>query len=103
MDKLKTTKKEVYHILKNMPETRNNDMILFYEYCISHWVREYELFKVFKDNEFRKQKNISPFETVSRCRRELQNEFIELKSDEQIEKLRKENEEIYREFFSKGD
>ena len=38
MNEIVTTKQEVYSILEKIPETRNNDMILYYEYCINHWV-----------------------------------------------------------------
>lgn len=100
MSELVTTKQEVYSILEKIPETRDNDMILFYEYCINHWVRETELYKVFKDKEFRKAKNIAPFETVSRVRRELQNDFVSLRSDERIKKAREAREEVFNNYYS---
>ena len=99
MNEIKTTKEEVYHILKTNPATRSNDMILYYEYCISHWVREMEIYKVFKDASFRKGKGIAPFETVSRVRRELQNDFIELNSDEKIQQMREAREEVFRNYY----
>lgn len=102
MNEIKTTKDEVYNILKNNPATRNNDMILYYEYCINHWVRDVQMYKVFQDSEFRKQKKIAPFETVSRVRRELQNDFIDLRSDEKIQQMREAREEVFRNFYSKG-
>ena len=101
MNELQTTKEEVYRILKNEPETRSSDMLLYLAYCISHWVRETDLYKVFKDASFRKAKGISPFETISRARRELQNQFIDLTADEKIEEMRKAREEIFNEYFSK--
>lgn len=103
MNEIVTTKQEVYSILEKIPETRNNDMILYYEYCINHWVRDVQMYKVFQDAEFRKSKKISPFETVSRARRELQNDFIHLRSDEKIEQARKAREEIFRNFYGRGE
>lgn len=100
MNEIVTTKQEVYSLLEKIPETRNNDMVLYYEYCINHWVRDVQMYKVFKDADFRKQKKISPFETVSRARRELQNDFIHLRSDEKIEQARKAREEIFENYYS---
>ena len=103
MNELQTTKEEIYKILKKEPNTRNSDMLLYLSYCKNHWVRETELYRVFEDSKFRKSKYISPFNTVSRCRRELQSEFIELKAEEKIQELRNENEEKYNNFFGKGE
>ena len=102
MNEIVTTKQEVYSLLEKIPETRNNDMILYYEYCINHWVRDVQMYKVFQDAEFRKSKKIAPFETVSRARRELQNDFIHLRSDEKIEQARKAREEIFEKYYGKG-
>lgn len=103
MNNIQSTKQEVYKILKTNEATRNSDMILYFEYVISHWVRENELYRVFKDAEYRKAKGIAPFETVSRCRRDLQSEFIELRSEERIEKERREREEIFADYYGKGE
>lgn len=102
MNEIVTTKQEVYSLLEKIPETRNNDMILYYEYCINHWVRDVQMYKVFQDAEFRKSKKIAPFETVSRARRELQNDFTHLRSDEKIEQARKAREEIFENYYGKG-
>lgn len=103
MYEIQTTKQEVYRILDKQPETRNSDMALYYQYCVNQWIRDTDMYKVFKNAEFRKEKHISPFETVSRCRRELQSEFVHLRSNDKIEKSRKEREEIFKNYFSKGD
>lgn len=99
MNEIVTTKQEVYSLLEKIPETRNNDMVLYYEYCINHWVRDVQMYKVFKDTDFRKGKGIAPFETVSRVRRELQNDFIELNSDEKIQQMREAREEVFRNYY----
>lgn len=103
MNEIQTTKEEVYRLLKKEPLTRNSDMYLYYRYCANQWVRDLDMYKVFSDPEFRKEKHISPFETVSRCRRELQNQFIELNADEKIEQMRKAREEIFNNYYGKGE
>lgn len=102
MNEIVTTKQEVYSLLEKIPETRSSDMILYYEYCLSHWVREMELYKVFKDSEFRKYKKIAPFETGSRVRRELQNDFVSLRSNEKIEQMKEAREELIQNYYGKG-
>lgn len=99
METIQTTKQEVFNLLKTNPKTRNDDMYLYGEYLTNHWVRDTEKYKVFKDANFRKEKGISPFETVSRCRRELQNDFIDLNADEKVEQMREAREEIFNKFF----
>ena len=102
MNEIQSTKEAVYKLLKKEPNTRNSDMYLYYRYCANQWVREAEMYRVFSEPNFRKEKHISPFETVSRVRRELQNQFIELNADEKIEQRRKEREEVYENYFGKG-
>ena len=102
MNEIQSTKEEVYRLLKKEPETRNSDMYLYYRYCINQWVREAEMYRVFSEPNFRKEKHISPFETVSRARRELQNQFIELNADEKIEQMRKAREEVFENYYGKG-
>ncbi len=101
MNEIKTTKGEVKKILETHQLAKESDMYLYYEYCLSHWVRETEMYKVFKDAEFRKGKGVSPFETVSRARRELQNDFIELRSSEKIKQAREAREEVFNNYYSK--
>ena len=99
MNEIKTTKAEVKRILEAKPQTRNNDMILYYEYCLHHWVRDVQMYKVFQDTEFRRSKNIAPFETVSRARREIQHECVNLRSDEVVEQAKKVKEEMFRNYY----
>ena len=102
MNEIQTTKEEVYRLLKHEPLTRNSDMYLYYRYCANQWVRDTDMYKVFSDSKFRKEKHISPFETVSRARRELQNQFMELNADEKIEQMRMEREEVFEKYYGKG-
>lgn len=101
MNGIKTTKGEVKKILETHQLAKESDMYLYYEYCLMHWVRETEMYKVFKDAEFRKGKGVSPFETVSRVRRELQNDFISLRSDEKIKQAREAREEIFSNYYGR--
>ena len=101
MNEIKTAKSEVKRILETHQLAKESDMYLYYEYCLMHWVRETEMYKVFKDAEFRKGKGVSPFETVSRVRRELQNDFISLRSDEKIKQAREAREEIFSNYYSR--
>ena len=89
----KTLELEVTRILESIPKTRNSDMVLYSEYLISKWVRDVQFYKVFQDSEFRKTKNISVFESVSRARRKIQNERQDLRATEKVEKEREINEQ----------
>lgn len=89
MNNIQNVENEVIKILKQKPETRENDMILFYEYCLDNWVRETEMYRVFNDANFRKNKNIPPFENVSMARKKIQERFPELKSSKTMEALKK--------------
>ena len=102
MNEIQSTKEAIYKLLKKEPATRKSDMYLYYRYCINQWVREAEMYRVFSEPNFRKEKHISPFETVSRARRELQNQFIELNADEKIEQMRKAREEVFENYYGKG-
>ena len=102
MNENQTAKEEVYRILKSNEATRNSDMKLYLEYCKYNLVRETEMYKVFDDPAYRKAKHISPFETISRARRDLQNQFIELNATEEVEKERIERESMFQNYYGKG-
>lgn len=101
MNELKTTKGEVKRILETHQLAKESDMYLYYEYCLMHWVREAEMYKIFKNTEFRKSKGVSPFETVSRVRRELQNDFVSLRSDEKVKQAREAREEVFNNYYAR--
>ena len=88
MENLKTLEEDVKKLLINIPQTRNNDMILYYEYCVSNWVKDVDMYKVFSDKEFREKKGISVFESVSRARRKIQAEYEELRPTQEIQRLK---------------
>ena len=91
MDSLKKVEDVVYRVLEDYPEARNSDNIL-YSYVISKYNPEAlkqtlgEYLRYFKDF------NIPRFESVSRCRRKLQEKNPELRGAEDVKKWRKENE-----------
>jgi len=60
MDDLRGIELNVVKILKQIPVTRSNDMILYYEYCINNWVREIDMWKVFKD----RQTNVCKYSSI---------------------------------------
>lgn len=95
MEDLKGIELNVVKILKNIPDARGNDMILFYEYCLSNWVRDAEMYRIFKDAGFRKAKNIPVFESISRARRKAQEKYPELRPDRETELRRLEKEEEF--------
>lgn len=101
MNELETLEKEVKRILENIPETRDNDMILYYEYCLQNWVRPTEMYKVFSDSDFRKNKRVSVFESVSRARRKVRERNPELKATKVVQELREEKEEEFRNYFGR--
>lgn len=101
MSSLETTENEVKQILEKIPTARNNDMILYYEYCIGKWVRDTELYKVFNDSDFRKNKNIAVFESVSRARRKLQEKYEYLRPTSEVQKFKQELEEEYKNYYRK--
>lgn len=102
MNENQTAKEEVYRILKNNEATRNSDMKLYLEYCKYNLVRESEMYRVFDDPAYRKAKHISPFETISRARRDLQSQFIELNATEEVEKERMERESMFENYYGRS-
>jgi len=92
MTDITSMQSKVKDILEMYPSTRSND---------------HELYILFFENEFNSPftkesflKFMQSFESVSRARRKVQENFPELK-DEDTAKIRSEMEEIYRETYSK--
>lgn len=76
-------------------ETRADDMTLYLEYLNLKGV---SLVNTFNSRRYRKDNGISSFESVSRCRRKLQERYPELKPDKKTLELRKEEEKRWREY-----
>lgn len=91
MENLKKIEDVVLRVLEDHPEARNSDNIL-YSYVIGKYTPDAlsqslgEYLRYFKDLK------IPRFESVSRCRRKLQEKHPELRGAEDVKKWRKENE-----------
>lgn len=86
-------------ILKEEPETRDDDMLLYYMYCTKYgFLGSNNFYKIFEDKEYRSTLGISVFETISRCRRKLQAENPSLKSSQETQYQRLEQEKKFEEY-----
>ena len=88
----------IKNILEKFPETRDDDMKLYRMYCIycveMNDASTFE--RIFTDKEFRINNKVSVFESVSRCRRKLQevekdNQNIKLKNKKKLHQNLKNN------------
>lgn len=97
MEKLKNVESNVRVILEKYPETRNNDFKLISKYywyfCNFDFTKPF-----FNVLENAKELNLTPFETITRCRRRLQAEYKELKAVKEVQEMRKELEEEFKEY-----
>ena len=87
-------------ILLNNDKSRSDDMYLYKEY-LKHRINGFDdtkLSKVFEDKEYRKKNKIANFDSVGRCRRKLQEKYIELKPTKEVQEIRKEQEQIFVEY-----
>lgn len=97
VEQLKTIKSIVYNVLKEFPETRNNDAVLYVRIC--SLIDERVLQKPFSYVLIHSQELGFPnYESVGRTRRKLQEEHPELQADENAKEIREHNEIAYREF-----
>ena len=79
-------------IMKLRPETRNYDSELYTEYSLMFW-------GPFFTKEQRDRMKKTPFETISRARRKIQEKNKELKSDDEIEIQRELKEREFKEKY----
>lgn len=102
---LKTTKEIVKSILIHEPQTRNcNGQLLCSTYRAIANKKDIDIKNmsvVYFLNNLSELGLPSP-ESVTRVRRLIQNEFPELKADDDIEAMRMMNEEVYRDFAIHG-
>lgn len=95
---------EIKQILIDDQDARNDDMYLYWLYCLKKFKANNEPMlglcfeQIFSVGAYKEKFNIRSFETVSRCRRKIQAECQELASDRTIEKLRKEQEKDFKEY-----
>ena len=86
-------------ILTEEPQTRNDDMLLYYLYCTKYGFLTSSTFhKAFEDKDYRSNLGISVFETISRCRRKLQAENNKLKGSQETQYHRLEQEKKFEEY-----
>lgn len=105
--KFKTVEQDIRPILKENYATRCDDMALYACYVfekVQHlrlgkgWLQQ-----VFSDRRMRIMCGIAPYETVSRCRRKLQEKDDSLRAPEDLRKERKEIEKKYKEYAKGAD
>ena len=93
MKKLETIENEVKKILEKEPLARKDDMYLYYIYCTKYGVLNSKAFvQLFYSKNFRKEYNIPVFESVSRARRKLQQEYEYLKPEQNVQDARTNRE-----------
>lgn len=96
--KLKNLETEIKIILETLEYTRENDMYLYYTYCTAHNCGAADRFRLlFLDDNFRRENKICGYESVSRCRRKLQEKYSHLQNKLQAE-VRKNQEEAFVEY-----
>ena len=96
MKKLETIENEVKKILEKEPLARKDDMYLYYIYCTKYGVLNEKAFvQLFYNKNFRKEYNVPVFESVSRARRKLQQEYEYLRPDQQTQDARTNREGEY--------
>jgi hypothetical protein len=86
-------------ILQEEPLTRDDDMYLYYLYCTKYgFLGSGNFHKIFEDKEYRTSLGVSVFETISRCRRKLQSEDPSLRSSQETQYQRLEQEKKIEEY-----
>ena len=91
---------EIKQILIENPETREDDMYLYYVYCVKKNPKFYTYNKfvmLFTQKIYRNREQIRAFGAVERVRRKIQSANPELAS-EKTKKARAEKEEEYKEY-----
>ena len=91
---------EIKQILIENPGTREDDMYLYYVYCIKKDPKFYtynNFVMLFSHKIYRNREQIKTFGAVERCRRKIQADYPELAS-EKTKKARAEKEEEYKEY-----
>lgn len=97
MAKLYTTEKLVLEVLEETPATRSDDYVLMYYVCLKVCPESISSLPFGAAMLFHKLHNIPNWETVTRCRRKIQEKRPDLVSPEAAKKRHKEEAE-YREY-----
>lgn len=101
-----TLENKVLRILKYNQTARYDDMALYacyvWEIVEDMGLGRGWLTEVFSNRRFRIENKIAPFESVSRCRRKIQEKYPELRASEEQVREKKELEKMYR-AYARGD
>lgn len=101
-----TLENEILYILKKNKSARGDDMTLYANYVFNHvkdlglglvWLQ-----KIFSDRKYRIELGISPYSSVSRVRRMVQEKHPELLPDAKEVKERKQYEANYKAYAKKN-
>lgn len=97
MNNLKTTTDLVKHILETVPETRNNDKLLYYRVCEKRNNAALGMpfgIVLIESDEL----NLPDRKSVERSRRKVQEHHPELRANATVEAFRDVQEEVFREY-----
>ena len=97
-------RQEVQRILTNSPDTRADDMVLYYHYVSDNCKKEVgndSFLTLFANPRYRVENGLPSFATVSRMRRKLQETYEELRPNKEQQAIKKKYEKMYREFYKK--
>ena len=94
---LKYVTQKVEFLLRNYPDTRNSDAVLYARLCemLNPVVRQVPFSIVMR---YMHEYGIPPAESVRRARQKLQAKYPELAASERVSAGRFLNEEVYREY-----
>lgn len=88
--------KIVHQVLLENQNARNDDFILYDRVVKVINPKLYEMGFTYVMNN---HKGLPAFETISRCRRRLQNQYDDLKASQEVEMLRTERELEFTEYY----
>ena len=93
VERLKTVKERVEYILKNYPDTRNNDLYLWLIYVR---LFDKELSKYIRFIPYDVLEKAQSFETLRRCRQKLQEEGKYLPTDPKVARRRRRLAKVFK-------
>lgn len=97
MSKIKTVEIRVKELLENIPETRNNDELLYVTYLETYHYID------FSKNVFvnYKEYGLPSFKTIERVRRDMQSKDGSVEAENNTKEDRRYTEAEYKEYYSK--
>lgn len=98
---IRDLEKDVKIVMENCPGTRNDDMLLYYEYFkyiyadrLDNVIAMPSFEEVFINKDFRVRHKIANFASVERCRRKIQHDNEELRGVNYKERQNKQHDFI---------